>query len=108
MGQVDLEELTLLFFKYAAELEIAQRSRKKTKTCWKHLSRQVQSNWYFIGRNFMRTLSPGLLIWKDMQRNELEDTASWRTGKIEHSYKVSTPRLDDRQFKNEELATEGD
>ena len=42
-----------------------------------------------------------------MLENALSDTASWQTKKVEQLYKVSSPCLDDHQFKLEELESVG-
>ena len=49
----------------------------------------------------------GLTPWKDMLENALWETASWQK-KTEQLYKVSSPCLDDHQFKKEELESVGE
>ena len=43
-----------------------------------------------------------------MLENALRNIASWQTQQVEQLYKVSTPFLDDRQFKKEELESVGE
>ena len=43
-----------------------------------------------------------------MQRSVLNDTANWQPNSIEQLYEISKPRLDDHQFKKEELETVGE
>ena len=43
-----------------------------------------------------------------MQRNVSSGIASWRTKHPEQLYKVTTPCLDDHQFKEEELGSVGE
>ena len=41
----------------------------------------------------------GPTTWKDMLENALGDTASWKTNKWSSFFQVSSPCLDDHQFK---------
>ena len=50
----------------------------------------------------------GPAIWNDMLKNALRDVAKWRTKKREQLYKVSSPCVDDHQFKQEELESVGE
>ena len=50
----------------------------------------------------------GPATWKVMPRNVWNDIVSWRTRRLNNSYKVSTPCIDDHHFKEEELKSVGD
>ena len=52
--------------------------------------------------------SRGPTIWKDMRKNAWKDIANWRRKRQRQLYTVSTPCLDDHNFKEEELETVGD
>ena len=49
----------------------------------------------------------GPMIWMVMQRNVWSDIAGWRK-KPQQLYKVTTPCLDDHQFREEELGSVGE
>ena len=53
-------------------------------------------------KNLTQKQSRGHAIWKDTRKSALKDVVSWRT-KRQRLYKVSTPCLDDHNFKEEEL-----
>ena len=49
----------------------------------------------------------GPTIWRVMPRNVWNDIVSWQTGRL-NNYKVSTPCIDDHNFKEEELKSVGE
>ena len=61
-----------------------------------------------VGENLTQRRLRGPTTWKDMLKNALRDVAKWRTNKAEQSCKVSSPCLDDRQFKEEQLESVGE
>ena len=69
---------------------------------------QEQKENYFVQGSLAQTSSLGLLIWKVMQRNVLSDVVSWRTKINPQMYIVTTPCLDDYQFKEYELGAVGE
>ena len=56
----------------------------------------------------MQTSQHGPMTWKVMQRKVWSDIASWRTKQPSKLQKVTTPCLDDHQFREEELGSVGD
>ena len=51
-------------------------------------------------RNLTQRLSHGPTTWKDMLKSAVRDIVNWQT-KRQQLYKVSTPCLDDHNFKKE-------
>ena len=49
----------------------------------------------------LRKLLRGRTTWKALLKNALSDTVTWQTRKWSNFYKVSSPCLDDHQFKQE-------
>ena len=50
----------------------------------------------------------GPMTWKAITRSVWNDIVSWRTKRLNNSYKVSTPCIDDHHFKEEELKSVGE
>ena len=74
---------------------------KNTQRCLNHMFLQEQRQNYTGGKIPTQKQLHGPMIWKDMPRSARKDTANWQ--KVEQLYKVSSPCLDDHQFKKEEL-----
>ena len=58
-------------------------------------------------RNFTQKQSLGLMTWKVMRKSAWKYFVIWPTKKTVQLYQVSTPCLDDRNFKEEELGSVG-
>ena len=63
---------------------------------------------YQGGKSLTQRRWHGPMIWKDMLENALSDTASWQTRKWSSFFKVSSPCLNDLQFRQEELESVGE
>ena len=60
------------------------------------------------GKNLTQKLSRGPTIWKDVLKKCVERYCELANNKTEQLYKVSSPCLDDHQFKKEELESVGE
>ena len=98
----------LTMFIWVALKENAKRAKmswKITEICLNPGSLQEQKENHFVQGNLTHTSPPGPMMWKVMQRNVWSDIASWRTKTSQQLNKVTTPCLDDHQFKEEELGS---
>ena len=60
------------------------------------------------GRNLTQRRSHGLTTWKDMLKKTSRDIVNWQTKGQGNCTKVSTPCLDDHNFKREESEPVGE
>ena len=80
---------------------------KTTGTVSKHEFLLEQLRTCLVERYVDRTPSTGLMTWKVTRRNVWKGIANWEMKQLS-SCTVSTPCLDDRLFKEEELETVGE
>ena len=63
---------------------------------------------YQCGRNLTQKLSCGPATWKAMRKSAWRGIVNWQTKKTGQWYTVSTPCLDDHNYKKEDLETVGE
>ena len=85
-----------------------RQSLNSTRRCLSHVFLLEQQKNYRGGKKpHAQTVA-----WSnDMEghaKNALSDTSNWQTKKVEQLFKVSSPCVDDHQFKQEELETVGE
>ena len=68
---------------------------------------ELQKN-YCDAENLKHEQLRGPTTWKDMLRNSLSDTVNWHKRKWSNCTKFSSPCLDDRRSKKEELESVGE
>ena len=115
MKLVDLGEPTS-FLDHVKNWDVLNVNVKRTKVlltnkkkCWNHDFLQQQLKSYQGWRNFTQRLSRGPATWKDILKSALRDIVNWQNKKETKTLlKVSTPCLDDRNFKKEEFGTVGE
>ena len=83
-------------------------SLRNTGRCSNHESPLEQLKNYLGGRNLTQKRSRGHTTRKDTRKKRVERCCELANKKTEQLYKVSTPCLDDHQFKQEELESVGE
>ena len=113
MNNVDLDESTS--FLDHGQLGCTQRQGKPNETivdehrkCSNLEFLLEERNNYQSGRNLTQKLSRGPTTGKVTPKSALKDVVNWRRKRQRQLYTVSTPCLDDHNFKEEELETVGD
>ena len=102
MRNVDLDEPTSFpDHVYLGGTQREKRLLNSLRTCSNHEFRLELLKNYQGRKNFTRKRSRDPTTWKDMLSSAVRDVANWRIKKTEQSYKVSSPSLDDHNFKEE-------
>ena len=81
---------------------------RNTHRCLNHVFLLEQLKSCQGGRSLTQSLWHGPTTWKDMLDFALSETVNWQTRKWSKYYKVSSPCLDDHQFKQEEPGSVGE
>ena len=113
MKNVDIDEPTS-FFDHVA-LGCTQRACKPNETIIEQDTKMFESRIsaratekYQDGRNLTQKQLHGLMMWEGHAKKCVERFCELANKKIEQIHKVSSPCLDDHQFKKEELESVGE
>ena len=113
MKNVDLEEPTSFLdhvFWDALNVNVnrTRSSLNNRRRCLDHAFLLEQLKSYQDGKNLTQKQLHGPPTWKDMLESALNDVANWQTRKWSSYFKVSSPCLDDHQFRQEALEAVGE
>ena len=88
-------------------MQIDETIIEQFQKCLNHVFLLEQQTNYRDGRNLKQKQWLGPSTWKDMLKNALNENCELANKEAEQLYKVSSPCLDDHQFKQEELESVG-